>query len=171
MSNQEQERIKLVNRLSAIADQRFMAETREILAHFDLPAVQRSMSAYIRLNFRQEVQAKVPSVELYLELLQTTFLVLLDRGAVAPIVPLTKIAERDLELLRRKIGIGAETLEPEPTPLTDEQKREIQVRADWKALSADQIRKKKNDRLYRATFERIAATLDSQCTLHSIIGG
>ena len=78
---------------------------------------------------------------------------------------LNEAALEDLVKLRRETGIGVETLPP-PPPTADELLRQ-EITNDWRTLSSDKIRQKRNgNRQYGLMLDRMAneGALDSQVT-------
>lgn len=167
-----QERIERAGKLSVIANKEFLSENRELLVSFDRAAVQQAMLATIRLNFAEAIRGAEPDISFYLQVQEKAFLGLLDRGAVVPVAPITPLGQQAIDAMRKRTGIGAETL-PAPVPeLTPAQTLEVEVRNDWKVLSSKQIKAKmQGNRLYRECLDRLAPELDSAITSHVTIPG
>ena|ERR1700730_4662009 len=166
------DRLQEAGRLSVVANKIFLDEARELLVSFDREALSKAMLAWIRLHAAPEISSSEPNVGLYLSIQEQAFLTLFDRQAVAPIAEITKLGQASLDAMRKRTGIGVETLPtPEPT-LTPSQILEQQVQDDWKKLPSAAIRRKiANDRSYRECFERLSESdaIGVSATAHVLI--
>jgi len=152
---------------SQLIEKRFFSDFRELFSHFDADKVFQSLSSYLQLNHSaEELTSAATSPRDYRKMLALAAITLIDRGAVVPISDLlNEAALEDLAKLRRETGIGAEPLPP-PPPTADELLRE-EVTNDWRTLSMDKLRQKRNaNRKYGVMLDRLAneGGLDSQVT-------
>ena len=141
------------------ANAEFFSEAREAVVSFARPDLDNSLVAYVKLTFRNEISSEEPSVELYLRLLRTALIELLDAGTITEIHPLTSLGWDYLDSIRRATGIRVQNL-PAPVPVlsADEKLKEIIIR-DWNTLSGDKVRAKANaDANYRRVLEELLAS-------------
>ncbi len=161
--------------ISEQIEEHFFQDYGELFAHFNVKAFMESLSSYLQLNYtNEELRAAPTTPGVYRKLLASATITLLNRCAVTPLVePLNKLAEDDLDKLRRETGIDVDEIVPEPPAPTAEELLAAEVRRDWKNLSSDQIRKKRNgSRAYGLMLDRLAndGSLDSQITSLRIAG-
>src|SRR6267142_755819 len=161
--------------ISEQIEERFFQDYGELFAHFNVKAFMESLSSYLQLNYtNEELHAAPTTPGAYRTILASSTITLL-RYAITPLVePLNKLAEDDLNKLRRETGIDVDEIPVQaPPPPTEAELLEQEVRNDWKSLSMDKIRQKKNaSRKYSETLERLANdnTLESSVTSIHIAG-
>ncbi len=148
---------------------RFKDTYREFLAHFSADGVFESLVSYLQLNFdSNELLSAQSDPHKYFRILEDALVTLYDRQAIVPITELNEVAQEDLVKLRRATGIGAEALPPPPPkPPTAEKLLREEVTNDWRTLSMDKIRQKRNaNRKYGVMLDRLAneGALDSSVT-------
>ncbi len=84
---------------------------------------------------------------------------------------LTPEAEAQLEAIEVSAGVrqAPEPIAPPPPPLTAEQQLEAEVKRDWVHLRTAEVRRKLNNRAYKAVFDRLMAAdqLKSQVTSYT----
>jgi len=162
--------------LSQQIEEQFLSDYRELLAHFSSQAVFECISSFLKMNFSTEdlTNAPVTPGGAYRKLLAIAVLTLINRNALEPLTDLNELAENDLAKLRKETGIGLELIPAPTAPApTAEELLADEVRRDWKNLSSDQIRKKRNgSRAYGLMLDRLAndGSLDSQITSLRIAG-
>src|SRR2546421_412606 len=155
--------------MSERIEETFFSDFSELFAHFNVKALMESLSSYLQLNYTaEELRAAPVTPGEYRMILALSTITLLNRDAVTPLADLNEAAEKDLAKLRRETGIDLELI-PEPAlkPPTEAELLESEVRSDWRTLSMDKIRQKKNaSRKYSETLERLAnaGTLESSVT-------
>jgi len=155
--------------LSEQIEQQFLSDYRELLAHFSSAAVFEGISSFLKLNYTtEELQTAPVTPGAYQKLLALAVITLINRDAITPLTDLNELAENDLAKLRKETGIDVELISaPAPAPPTAEELLEQEVRSDWRTLSMDKVRQKKNgSRKYSETLERLAndGTLESSVT-------
>src|SRR5258708_38610278 len=98
------------------------------------------------------------SSKAYRKILALSMITLLNKEAVTPLTSLNKLAEDDLDKLRRETGIDIDEITvPEPPAPTAEELLADEVRRDWKVLGMDDIRKKRNaNRAYGLMLDKLA---------------
>jgi hypothetical protein len=161
--------------LSETIEENFFQEHAELFAHFNVKAFMESLSAYLGLNYSlDELRAAPTTPGAYRKILALSTITLLNRDAVTPLTDLNEAAEKDLATLRTETGVDLELVPvPAPPQATAEELLADEVRRDWKNLSSDQIRKKRNgSRAYGLMLDRLAndGSLDSQITSLRIAG-
>src|SRR6266481_5134024 len=162
--------------ISEQIEEHFFQDYAELFAHFNVKAFMESLSSYLQLNYTtEELRVAPTALGVYRKLLASATITLLNRCAVNPLVePLNKLAEDDLDKLRRETGIDVDEIPAPAVPApTAEELLADEVRRDWKNLSSDQIRKKRNgSRAYGLMLDRLAndGSLDSQITSLRIAG-
>ena len=145
--------------LSEQIEQTFLSDYRELLAHFSSAAVFEGISSFLKLNYTtEELQTAPVTPGAYRKLLALAVITLINRDAITPLTDLNELAENDLAKLRKETGIDLALIAaPTPPPPTEAQLLEQEVRSDWRTLSMDKIRQKKNaNRKYSETLERLA---------------
>jgi hypothetical protein len=156
--------------VSQMVEERFLLEFRELLAHFNSASVMESISAFLRLNYTEaELRKAGTEPKVYRGYLESALLTLIDRAALMPLVArLNDAAEADVVRLRRSTGIGADSLKPPaPPPPTAEEALRTEVASDWRNLSSDKVRaKRNNNRKYAEMLDRMAndGSLESVAT-------
>src|SRR5882724_1395756 len=148
-------------------ESRFKDTYREFLAHFSADGVFESLVSYLQLNFdSNELMSAQSDPNKYFRILEQVLVTLYDRGAMTPLTELNAAAQEDLAKLRRATGIGAEALPPPPPkPPTSDELLQEEVANDWRTLSMDKMRQKRNaNRKYGVMLDRLAneGALDSQ---------
>jgi hypothetical protein len=97
-----------------------------------------------------------------------SFLRIQRNGVITFVAKLSGEALAELEAIEVAAGVrqAPEPVAPPPPPLTAEQQLEADVRMDWKHLRSSEIKRKCNNRLYKAEFDRLMAAgqLESFCT-------
>jgi len=158
--------------VSNLAESRFRRECRELLAFFDGDEVFEALVAYLQLNYETATLSDLNTN--FLGLFKLVFVKLIDSGSLVPVAPLNALAQADLTKLRKTTGVGyAPPPTPPPPPPTVAELLEQEVISDWRTLSADKIRAKKNaNRSYAVTLDRLATEnrLDSHITSTVIAG-
>jgi hypothetical protein len=155
--------------ISEQVEERFFQDFGELFAHFNMKEFMESLSSYLQLNYTtEELKAAPTTPGAYRKILTLGTITLLNRDAVTPLTDLNELAENDLAKLRKETGIDVELI-PAPAlkPPTEEELLEQEVRSDWRTLSMDKVRQKKNaSRKYSETLERLAnaGTLESSVT-------
>ena len=161
--------------MSEQIEQQFLSDYRELLAHFSSQAVFEGISSFLKLNYTtEELQTAPMTPKAYRKILALAAITLINRDALEPLTDFTELAEYDLSKLRRETGIDVDEIPaPAPPARTAEELLADEVRRDWKNLSSDQIRKKRNgSRAYGLMLDRLAndGSLDSQITSLRIAG-
>jgi hypothetical protein len=158
------------------ANAQFFNEAREAVVSFARPDLDNSLVAYVKLNFRDEISSEEPSTELYLRLLRSAFLELLDAGTIQEKHPLTSLGWDYVDSIRRATGIRVQNLSaPAPVLSADDQLR-AQIQKDWVSLPGDKVRAKaKADSRYREVLEQMLASENGipapgATTFHEISG-
>jgi hypothetical protein len=155
--------------IAARTESRFKDTYREFLAHFSADGVFESLVSYLQLNFdSNELLSAQSDPNKYFRIVEQALVTLYDRQAIVPITEFNEVAQKDLVKLRRATGIGAEDLPapPPPPPTADELLRQ-EITNDWRTLSSDKIRQKRNgNRQYGLMLDRMAneGALDSAVT-------
>jgi hypothetical protein len=154
------------------ASRKWWSAARELAVSFDRQSLENAIVSWIKLNKRDEVASRAPSVDFYLSLMNEAFLRLYDAETINPIFPVTDLGQVFIDQTRRMTGIGSESL-PTPKPtLTPEQELEATVRSDWKNLPSKRIKEKMSgNKLYRQAFEKLSGDLESNVTTQIQIGG
>ena len=144
----------------------FKRNHREFLASFNLKEVMDAFSAFMELGNIDDIFEVEPGIPVYLKSYEQTVVTLFDRGAIIPVLPLTALGIADLEQMRRKTGIGVESLSPVAPPApTAAELLEAEVRQDFATLKSDDMRRKRqSNRAYEQMYQRIANTLGSSVT-------
>src|SRR5882762_6377934 len=156
--------------MSAQIGQKFLEDYREILAFYPAPAVVDGIRSFLSLNYTPDELTTAPVTPGggFRKMLALALLTLINREALTPLTDLNLLAENDLAKLRKETGVDLELIPaPEPPAPTTEELLANEVRSDWKKLSNDQIRKKRNgSRAYGLMLDRLAndGSLDSQIT-------
>lgn len=162
--------------MSQQIEQNFLVDYRELLAHYNSSKVFEGISSFLKMNYSTEELTTAPVTPggAYRKLLAIAVLTLINRNALEPLTDLNELAQADLAKLRTETGVDLELLPvPEPPAPTTEELLANEVRSDWKKLSSDQIRKKRNgSRAYGLMLDRLAnnGSLDSQITSLRIAG-
>jgi hypothetical protein len=140
------------------ANQRFFDEAREAVVSFARPALDDSLVAFVKLTYRDRISSEEPSVELYLHLIRSAFLELLDADTIQEKHSLTSLGWDYIDSIRRATGIRVQNL-PAPAPVVSaEDQLRAEIQRDWVSLPADQLRAKaKNDARYRELLEQMLA--------------
>jgi hypothetical protein len=157
------------------AQDSFRSLYANLLASFNSSEVADSIGAHIRLELAEEVMNTPPSYDLYLSLMERSFLALYERGVIQASSPITGRGEKEIQDMRARTGIG---YEPPATPQEVAQSAEAdldaQVIYDWEFLPSDQVKRKiASSSAYRAAFERLSNTDaigGSIATTHTNIG-
>jgi hypothetical protein len=141
------------------ANQQFFSEAREAVVSFRRPELDDSLVAFVKLNYRDQISSEEPSTELYLRLIRSAFLELLDHGTITEIHPLTVLGWNYIDEIRRATGIRVQSLHaPAPVLSADEQLR-AQIQKDWNTLPGDKVRAKaRNDKNYFRLLEEMLAS-------------
>jgi hypothetical protein len=125
------------------ANAQFFSEAREAVVSFGRPGLDDSVVAYVKLHFRDSISSEEPSTELYLRLIRTAFLELLDAGTIQEKHPLTSLGWNYIDEIRRATGVGVENLPPPATPqLSADDKLRQEIINDWHTLPGDKVRAK-----------------------------
>jgi hypothetical protein len=166
MMNMDKQKLKEQAQDLRLALSTFKRNHQEFLASFDLKEVMDAFSAFMEMGNIDAIFDVEPGIPIYLKSYEETLLTLYDRGAIVPVSPITDLGLKDLEEMRKKTGIGAESL---PTPAapapTAAELLEAEVRHDFATIRSDEMRKKRQgNREYEATYQRIASTLGSSTT-------
>jgi hypothetical protein len=170
MTTPKQRTAKEIEFVSGLVEEKFFGEYAELFAHFNVKSFMESLSSYLQLNYTaEELQAAPVTPGAYRKLLALATITLFNRGAVNPLTDsFNQAAESDLNRLRQETGTDLELVPPPPpkAPTAEETLRQ-QVADDWRTLSMDKIRAKKNaDRRYSIILEKMAneGALDSAVT-------
>jgi len=143
----------------AAANASFFNEAREAVVSFARPDLDNSLVAFVKLNYRDQISSEEPSTQLYLRLIRSAFLELLDQGTITEIHPLTVLGWNYIDEIRRATGIRVQNL-PAPAPvLSAEDQLRAEIQRDWVSLPGDKVRAKaKADSRYREVLEQMLAS-------------
>jgi len=151
-----------------MAEGEFFFENRELFGHFDLNEVKAGLIAYLKLNYANDLAAAAKNPTQLRQMFGVAFVTLLDRGTLVPLSELNAEAADGLAELRKKTGIGVETLPAPPPPaLTAAELLREQVLNDWRNLPAAKVRAKANgNRTYSQMLNELAnsGALESSVT-------
>jgi hypothetical protein len=154
--------------ISEQVEERFFQDYAELFAHFNIKDFMESLSAYLGLNYSlDELRAAPTTPSAYRNILSLAAITLINREAIMPLTSYNKLAEEDLHKLRLETGIDVNEILSVIPPPTEAELLEQEVRSDWRTLSMDKVRQKKNaSRKYSETLERLAnaGTLESSVT-------
>jgi hypothetical protein len=149
----------------------FVSDYKELLAFYPAQAVVDGIRSFLSLNYTPDELTTAPVTPGggFRKMLALALLTLINREALTPLTDnLNELAENDLAKLHKETGIDLELIVASaPPPPTEAQLLEHEVRSDWRTLSMDKIRQKKNaSRKYSETLERLAnaGTLESSVT-------
>jgi hypothetical protein len=150
-------------------EEKFLSDFGELFAYVLHADLLEDVNAFLVLNYTTEERQAAPLTPgAFRKMLALAVITLFNRGALVPLCPLGELAEKDLAKLLKETAIDLELIAaPTPPPPTEAQLLEQEVRSDWRTLSMDKIRQKKNaSRKYSATLERLANnhTLESSVT-------
>jgi hypothetical protein len=155
---------------SQLIEQRFLSDYRELLSHYDGEKVFQSLSSFLQLNNTiSELQIAATCPGEYRKTLALALITLINRNALQSLTDdLNEAAEKDLDRLRQETGVDLELVPPPPPkpPTVDELLRQ-EITNDWRTLSSDKIRQKRNcNRQYGLMLDRMAneGALDSAVT-------
>ena len=153
--------------ISEQIEESFFSEFREMCGHHS--GVDQGISSFLKMNYTiEELQAAPMVPGAYRKMLANALITLVNREALTLLTPYNESAEADLDRLRKETDIDVELIPaPAPLPPTAEELLEQEVRSDWRTLSMDKVRQKKNgSRKYSETLERLAnaGTLESSVT-------
>jgi hypothetical protein len=142
------------------AQDSFRSLYSNLIASFSSSEVADSIGAHIRLELSEEVMNTPPSYDLYLSLMERSFLALYDRSVIQPNAPITGRGENELQSMRQRTGIGYEPpATQEEIAQSAEQELEQQVLSDWKNLPSAAVKAKiAGNKNYRAAFDRLSLT-------------
>lgn len=141
------------------ANAEFFNEAREAVVSFARPDLDNSLVAFVKLNYRTQISEAEPSQELYLRLLRTALLELLDAGTITEIHPLTSLGWDYLDGIRRATGIRVQNLPAPGVPqLSADDILRNQIKQDWISLPGDKVRAKaRADKNYHRLLEELLA--------------
>src|SRR5260370_36907529 len=97
--------------ISEQIEEHFFQDYGELFAHFNVKAFMESLSSYLQLNYtNEELRAAPTTPGAYRTILALSTITLLNRDAIVPLCPLGKLAESDLDKLRRETGIDIDEI-------------------------------------------------------------
>jgi hypothetical protein len=169
MTTPKQRTAKEIEFVSSLVEEKFFGEYAELLAYFNVKSFMESLSSYLQLNYTAEELRAAPVTGAYRKLLALATITLFNRGAVNPLTDsFNQAAESDLNRLRKETGIDLELVPPPlPPPPTAGELLRMEITNDWRTLSSDKIRQKRNgNRQYGLMLDRMAneGALDSAVT-------
>ena len=154
--------------------QKWIEDFSELLAHYSSTEVFEGINSFLKLNHTDsELKTALFTPGAYRKCLSFAFITIINRESLKPIVAdFTEAGEEELAKLRRETGLDLDLIPvPAPATPTAEEILEAEVRKDFAVLpSSKMMDKRRNNRNYEATYQRIADTLGSSVTSFRIAG-